>query len=782
MKATAHRQRAKDLLPRLEEPASDIEPAEVIASAHQQTGIDELTDLVGLLKVKAVNADRPVRGARRLLTHLSELPADTWADRWRLFEAGSPDGGDWRTAAYPAGTAAQLEVMASGLLGLIVLDVVRPSHRWMDGKRLHLAHVTTARDPDDAKLLQQQAESFDCTAAQVKVTIRMAGQIQAHTGKQLRQLTPDDLLALPNESGQRLPGVSNKGLAMLWRALHQLGWIEHESAILPNRLRRRGQLSCEELVRFHGVDGEQGQVLAEYLKHRSAGLDYSSRKSLARNVVKLFWKDLLNHHPDLENFAITKEQAEGWKQRVQFTEAGQRRNDRYPILFAVRGFYLDIAQWALQDPYWVKWVAPVPIYQSDLKGYAKARRQLTARQHQRTRERAPLLPQLVAQAENDRREATALLQAARDAGHLGSASFRGQDWTVTQATPTAQIRLLRDDEQINLTVMEDSAFWAWAIVETLRHTGARQEELLELSHLAIQPYKLPSTSETIPLLHIAPSKTDEERLLVAGPELVHVLAQVVNRIRGNEQTIPLTQRWDVHEKLLGPPLPHLFITRRNGDLRVMSPNTVAGHLQRVAERAQQAAGDQSIHFTPHDLRRIFATDALSSGLPPHIVQVLMGHKSLATTQGYAAIYPQDVIRHHRLFIDQRRRLRPSDEYREPSHAEWDEFEAHFAARKVSLGRCGRGFGTNCHHEHACLRCALLRPDPAQLDRLLEITANLKDRITEARDQGWLGEVEGLQISLTGAQHKLAQMQQQLNHSNEPVLLGLPSPNGPKPRP
>jgi len=44
-----------------------------------------------------------------------------------------------------------------------------------------------------------------------------------------------------------------------------------------------------------------------------------------------------------------------------------------------------------------------------------------------------------------------------------------------------------------------------------------------------------------------------------------------------------------------------------------------------------------VRFTPHDFRRIFATEALGSGLPPHIVQVLMGHASLATTQGYAAI-------------------------------------------------------------------------------------------------------------------------------------------------
>ncbi len=42
---------------------------------------------------------------------------------------------------------------------------------------------------------------------------------------------------------------------------------------------------------------------------------------------------------------------------------------------------------------------------------------------------------------------------------------------------------------------------------------------------------------------------------------------------------------------------------------------------------------------------------------------------------------------------------------------------------------------------------MLRVDPRQRHRLAEIIANLGDRITEARANGWLGEVQGLQVSL-----------------------------------
>ncbi|WP_331747879.1 hypothetical protein [Streptomyces sp. NBC_00842] len=40
-------------------------------------------------------------------------------------------------------------------------------------------------------------------------------------------------------------------------------------------------------------------------------------------------------------------------------------------------------------------------------------------------------------------------------------------------------------EQFDVTRDEDEAFRAWAIIETLRHTGVRLEELLEITHLAL---------------------------------------------------------------------------------------------------------------------------------------------------------------------------------------------------------------------------------------------------------------------------------------------------------
>jgi len=82
-------------------------------------------------------------------------------------------------------------------------------------------------------------------------------------------------------------------------------------------------------------------------------------------------------------------------------------------------------------------------------------------------------------------------------------------------------------------------------------------------------------------------------------------------------------------------------------------------------------------FKPHDFRRIFTTDAILNGMPPHIAQMILGHHRINTTMGYKAVYPQEAISGHRAFIARRRQLRPSEEYRSPSDTEWDEFLDHF---------------------------------------------------------------------------------------------------------
>jgi hypothetical protein len=191
---------------------------------------------------------------------------------------------------------------------------------------------------------------------------------------------------------------------------------------------------------------------------------------------------------------------------------------------------------------------------------------------------------------------------------------------------------------------------------------------------------------------------------------------------------------------------------------------------------RDAAG-QPLIFTPHDFRRIFITDAVLNGLPPHIAQVIAGHRDINVTLGYKAVYPDEVITSHLAFLARRRGLRPTEEYRVPTDEEWEQFLGHFERRKLSIGLCGRAFATPCIHEHACLRCPMLWPDPAQRPRIAEIHDNLIARISEAEREGWLGEIEGLKISLAGANDKLAQIDR--HATSQPADLGMPSLQPPR---
>ena len=66
------------------------------------------------------------------------------------------------------------------------------------------------------------------------------------------------------------------------------------------------------------------------------------------------------------------------------------------------------------------------------------------------------------------------------------------------------------------------------------------------------------------------------------------------------------------------------------------------------------------------------------------------------------------------------------------------------------------------------------PDPAQRDRLTDIRDNLVARIAEAEREGWLGEVEGLKVSLAGAEDKLAQIDTTLRRRAGTTQLGMPT--------
>jgi site-specific recombinase XerD len=430
----------------------------------------------------------------------------------------------------------------------------------------------------------------------------------------------------------------------------------------------------------------------------------------------LFWADIERHHPGLATLDLPQEAVTAWKQRLRHVTTAngtsRPRKNYLVVLGKVRSFYLDTQEWALQDASWAAWAAPSPVRRSELLGMEKARKQTVSEMHQRVRERLPHLPTLVESAERHRTQQQQLLASAKAVPvgqtfeHDGVTYLRTIQKSYAQ-NPSRQkaSRVLVENivtgTKTDLAATEDEAFWAWAIIETLRHSGVRAEELLEISHLALVSYHLPASGEVVPLLQIVPSKSNEERLLLVSPELASVLASIVNRLRGdNNGSIPLEPRYDPQEKTTSPPLPHLFQRKIGWRSSVISATQVHRVLNEAIARAGlfDAAG-QPLRYTPHDFRRMFTTDAVTGGLPVHIAAKLLGHRRIDTVESYLAVFQDELIRTYRAFLDKRRAARPEAEYREPTEQEWQEFQQRFHARAVALGDCARPYGTPCQHEH-----------------------------------------------------------------------------------
>jgi hypothetical protein len=162
--------------------------------------------------------------------------------------------------------------------------------------------------------------------------------------------------------------------------------------------------------------------------------------------------------------------------------------------------------------------------------------------------------------------------------------------------------------------------------------------------------------------------------MVISPELADALSAIVSRIRGDDGAVPLVVGYDKNERIYNPPMPLLFQHRRQLEHQPVSETALRGYLDHaLAAIGVTTASGAPLRYTFHDFRRLFITDAIMHGMPPHIAQLVAGHRDINVTMGYKAVYPEEVISGHRAFIARRRALRPAAEYRIPTDEEWQQF-------------------------------------------------------------------------------------------------------------
>jgi integrase len=757
------------------------------------------------LDVPGAQARRRV-GLGKILRWLEHQPGQTWQDRWLVSGADAAGNIGWRHLAtgwlQRNGWAYQspkndFNALGSGILPLISGDVIRPSLSWLltpGTVQILTAAMARDRDPEGFAALVTVCRKDPANTHTKDGALRRIATIMAAKGGMVGDITAGDCV----EMVELLLGITGPvdTSAYFYQLLHAMGVFPETAPSTVRAIsgRAQGQISVEQMIdRYQITCRPIRDLLVDYMRERQLSVDYTSLRALAFGLGKLFWKDLEDHHPGIDSLRLAPQVAAAWKQRIAMKKvrgmntAGEVIETEVPratlginYLAMVRAFYLDLAEWAIDDPArWGVWAAPCPIREEEMsrkKDHASRK----SRMDQRTRERLPILPTLTRTVDTERRLSAERLTAAQATKPGCEFTAAGQRWrrSVTK-NPAAKVWADDPDtgKRRDLTLEEHRAFWTWAIVEILRHTGVRVEELTELSHHSLVQYRLPNTGELVPLLHIAPSKTDTERLLVLDPELADVLSAIICRIRDSSGAVPLVVSYDIHERIWNPPMPLLLQRRVGVENRPIPAGGIRDLLNdALARTGLTDAGGAPLLFSPHDFRRLFITDAIMNGMPPHIAQLVVGHRDINTTMGYKAVYPEEVINGHRAFIARRRATRPSEEYRTPTDEEWEEFLGHFERRRVALGDCGRAYGTGCVHEHSCLRCSLLRPDPAQRHRITAIRDNLLARTAEAQREGWLGEAEGLKISLAGAEQKLAQLDERSRRATT-VNLGLPAFQG-----
>lgn len=145
----------------------------------------------------------------------------------------------------------------------------------------------------------------------------------------------------------------------------------------------------------------------------------------------------------------------------------------------------------------------------------------------------------------------------------------------------------------------------YALIEFLYSTGARVSEAVGLELHQI------NFDESVVIIT---GKGDKSRLVPLGSKAKSALEKYMIRVRPS---------------LLKSPTSHVFLNVKGGPL---SRNSAFNIIQSAAQRA--GVKDS---ISPHTLRHCFATHLLDGGADLRVVQELLGHKSVATTQIYTKV-------------------------------------------------------------------------------------------------------------------------------------------------
>ncbi len=199
-----------------------------------------------------------------------------------------------------------------------------------------------------------------------------------------------------------------------------------------------------------------------------------------------------------------------------------------------------------------------------------------------------------------------------------------------QADPTARLRSPRVGRPLPGTLTEGEVERLLAAPRLDTPEGLRDRAMLELLYATglrvseLTGLRRDQVSLARGVVRVT-GKGGRERLVPIGEEALHWLRRYLEEARP--------------ALVAGRESEHLFPTRRSGAM------TRQGFWQRIRRYARAAGIGRKV--SPHTLRHAFATHLLDHGADLRVVQLLLGHRDLSTTQIYTHVARARLAELHR---------------------------------------------------------------------------------------------------------------------------------------
>jgi integrase len=128
---------------------------------------------------------------------------------------------------------------------------------------------------------------------------------------------------------------------------------------------------------------------------------------------------------------------------------------------------------------------------------------------------------------------------------------------------------------------------------------------------------------------------------------------------------------------------------------------------------------QPVRVSAHRFRHTLGTRMINSGVPEHIVQRMLGHKSPQMTARYASLHDSTLRAAFDRYCEQRvditGQLIGYDPGSPAADAEWAKHNLSRVRDSLPNGYCGRPPQQDCPHPNACLTCPDFQTTPEFLD-------------------------------------------------------------------